>query len=72
VTAVDGQFTKGDVVSVCDADGAEFARGLTNYTSAEIDRIKGLKTHQILQVLGYHPYDEIVHRDNMAVTSSGA
>jgi len=68
IVAVHGQFDKGDIVSVCDANDNEFARGLTNYPSNEIAKIKGLKSHQIAQVLGYHPYDEVIHRDNMAVT----
>ena len=62
------RFVKGDVVALRTAEGREFARGLTNYPSAEIAKIKGLRSHQIAQVLGYHPYDEVVHRDNLAVT----
>jgi len=41
-----------------------------NYSSADIDRIKGLRTTRIEQVLGSKPYDEVIHRDNMAVTKS--
>ena len=52
-----------------DPDDREFARGLTNYSAEDIRRIKGLKTDQIAQVLGHCPYDEIIHRDNMVVTS---
>lgn len=60
-----GEFHKGDVVGVRDASGVEFARGLTNYGSAEILRIKGLKTDAIASMLGYCPYHEVVHRDNL-------
>jgi glutamate 5-kinase len=67
VVQVAGAFHKGDVVSICDADGAEFARGLTNYASGAVDRIRGLKTDQIADVLGACPYEEVVHRDNLAV-----
>lgn len=70
VTAVEGDFRKGDVVAVCDSQGVEFARGLTNYAAAEAHRIKGLRTQQIAQILGYCPYDEVIHRDDMVVTSS--
>ncbi|HBO44669.1 MAG TPA: glutamate 5-kinase [Planctomycetaceae bacterium] len=63
-----GPFDKGDVVALRDAGRVEFARGLTNYSSAEIERIKGLRTAEIANVLGCHPYDEIIHRDNMVVT----
>ncbi|MGW8256024.1 MAG: hypothetical protein ACWGMZ_00910, partial [Thermoguttaceae bacterium] len=51
-------------------DGKEFARGLTNYCADEVRRIKGLKTDQIAEALGCRPYDEIVHRDNMVVTTA--
>jgi len=63
-----GAFDKGDVVALRDASRVEFARGLTNYSSDEIQRIKGLRTGQIAGVLGYHPYDEVIHRDNMVIT----
>ena len=59
-------FEAGDVVSLV-AEGAEFARGLSNYSSRDLDRIKGLKTSQIEGVLGHKPADEVVHRDNLAV-----
>ncbi len=55
-----------------DGQGAEFARGLTNYSAEEILRIKGLKTEQIAVTLGYCPYDEVIHRDNMAITTGPA
>ncbi|MGE0608873.1 MAG: glutamate 5-kinase [Pirellulales bacterium] len=64
-----GEFIAGDVVSVCDPAGQEFARGLCNYPSAEVMKIKGLKTSAIAAALGYCPYDEVIHRDNMAVTT---
>jgi glutamate 5-kinase len=67
-----GNFAKGDVVGVRDPAGAEFARGLINYAAAEVLRIKGMKTEQIAAALGHCPYDEVIHRDNMAVTSAPA
>jgi glutamate 5-kinase len=67
VVAIDGIFGKGDVVSLCGGDGIEFARGLTNYSSADADRIRGLSTEQIARAVGKVPYVEIVHRDNLAV-----
>ncbi|MFH1594387.1 MAG: glutamate 5-kinase, partial [Candidatus Omnitrophota bacterium] len=45
----------------------EFARGLTNYSSKEIERIKGLKTGAIEAALGYKDHDEVVHRDNLVI-----
>jgi len=49
------------------ADGREIARGLTNYSAHQIERIRGLKTSQIARVLGDKPYDEIIHRDNLSL-----
>ena len=68
VVAVEGSFHKGDVVALCDLEGAEFARGLTNYSAAEVERIRGLQTDQIRELLGKVPYAELVHRDNLVVT----
>ena len=68
VVEVAGSFGKGDVVALCDADGTEFARGLTNYSSTDAGRIRGLRTEQIGEVLGGVPYEEMVHRDNLVVT----
>ena len=67
VLAVEGTFGKGEVVSLCDVDGVEFARGLTNYSSADAERIRGLATDQIERAIGKMPYVEIIHRDNLAV-----
>ncbi len=70
VLDVDGEFSKGDVIALRDTDGVEFARGLTNYNSDDIQRIKGLQTGQIAATLGHCPYDEVIHRDNMVVVST--
>ncbi len=67
VVAVGGSFGKGEVVAICDATGAEFARGLTNYSSSDADQICGLSTDRIADVLGTVPYVELVHRDNLAL-----
>jgi glutamate 5-kinase len=62
-----GDFDKGDVVSVVGPDGSEVARGLTNYESSELVRIRGLHSDQISSVLGHRPYQEVMHRDNLIV-----
>lgn len=69
IVDVVGRFTKADIVALRDAEGVEFARGLTNYTADEVRKIKGLKTSEITAALGYCPYQEVIHRDNMVVTS---
>lgn len=67
IAEVTGRFGKGDTVSIVDAAGREVARGMTNYDSDALGRIKGLKSHQIAQVLGEKLYDEVVHRNNMTL-----
>jgi glutamate 5-kinase len=67
VIQVVGGFGTGDVVALCDSEGAEFARGLTNYSSTDAARICGLRTEQISDVLGGLPYEEVIHRDNLVV-----
>ena len=69
VADVVGTFAKGDVVALRDTEGAEFARGLTNYGAADLLRIKGLKSEAIAAALGYCPYHEVIHRDNLLVTT---
>ena len=64
---VDGQFDAGDVVALIEADGQEFARGLVNYDTDELRRIRGAKTADIERTLGYKGVDEVVHRDNLVI-----
>jgi glutamate 5-kinase len=54
-------------VTCSDSRGNVFARGLTKYSSADLDRIKGLKTSQIASVLGHKDYDEVIHRDDLVL-----
>src|SRR5262249_21929733 len=67
VVQVQGGFSKGDVVSLCDVAGGEVARGLANYSALDVGRIVGLRTGQIAELLGGVPYEEVVHRDNLVV-----
>jgi glutamate 5-kinase len=67
VKGVLGDFERGATVTVIDRAGRQIARGLVNYSSSQIDRIKGLKTVQIAKVLGEKPYDEVIHRNNMTM-----
>jgi glutamate 5-kinase len=68
ITEVVGEFEKGEVVGIRDADGREFARGLSNYATAEARQIRGLRTDQARQTLGTALYDEVVHKDNLVLT----
>jgi glutamate 5-kinase len=67
VVQVVGAFHKGDVVTLCDVAGVEFARGLCAYSSTDLDRLRGLRTEQIRVVLGTVLYEEVVHRDNLVI-----
>ena len=62
-----GRFGRGACVLVVDAAGREIARGLTNYSAEQIDKIKGLRTSRIAAALGHDQklYDEVIHRNNM-------
>ena len=68
VTKVEGRFDFGDAVAVVFEDTV-LAQGLSNYSSAAIERIMGRQTRDIAAVLGYKDYDEVIHRDNLGVLS---
>ena len=67
VLAVSGKFAIGDVVTLEASDGSCFARGLVNYSSIDLEQIRGLKTDRILEILGVCAYDEVIHRDDLVV-----
>lgn len=72
VVNVEGEFGIGDPVTCVDMEGNPFAKGLVNYSSDEVKKIMGLKSSKIEQVLGYKDYDEIIHRDNLALLKKKA
>lgn len=65
VTAVTGEFEKGDAVRIVRADGGEIARGLARYDAAEARRIIGKKSAEIAGILGYDAGPELVHADDL-------
>ena len=67
MTAVEGDFSRGDVIAVRDAAGAELARGLANYSSAEARLLCRKPSARIESLLGYVAEPEMVHRDNMVL-----
>ncbi len=67
VTAVDGEFERGDAVLVVDAGGETVARGLSAYSSRDAARIIGHKSREIEALLGYRGRDEIIHRDDLVL-----
>ena len=67
ITAVEGRFGRGDPVSIRAADGRDLGLGLTRYTADEARRIRGHKSAEIEELLGYPGRAVLIHRDDMAV-----
>ncbi len=71
ITAVSGEFQRGDMVEIIDADAAvAVARGIAQYGAAEIRRIRGCHSDEIAQSLGYSYGEEVVHRDDLVTVST--
>jgi glutamate 5-kinase len=68
VIKVEGDFDSQDAVRLCDRAGQEIARGLANYSSLELSKIKGLQSENIQPVLGYPCPETVVHRDNLTLS----
>jgi glutamate 5-kinase len=66
VQGAEGDFHRGDLVEIVDAAGLAIARGLSQYSAAEVRRLAGRHSREIDRVLGYHHGDEVVHRDDLA------
>jgi len=71
MTAVEGDFSRGDVIAVRDGSGAEIARGLANYAAAEARMLCRKPSSEFEKLLGYAAEPEMVHRDNL-VLATGA
>ena len=69
VTAVTGRFERGDAVAIRNGDGRELGRGLSAYSSEDAVRIAGHKSEEIEAILGYRGRDEMIHRDDLVLTS---
>jgi glutamate 5-kinase len=68
--SVKGEFSRGDVISICDDQGQELARGLANYASAEMRLLCKKSSNDIEKLLGYVAEAEMVHRDNLVLMRS--
>ena len=68
VREVAGDFHRGDVIAVVDAEGRELARGLSNYASAEARLLAGRPSAEIETLLGYVAEPELIHRDNLVLS----
>jgi len=70
VLSVEGQFNRGDLVSVCDRSGIELARGLCAYEAGHAREIAGHHSRDIEELLGFPGRDEMIHRDDLVFTGA--
>ena len=71
VTAIVGEFERGDALLIRDSTGAELARGLSAYSSRDAERLRGRQSHEIEALLGFRGRDELIHRDDLVLSSQG-
>ena len=67
VREVQGDFSRGEIVSCVTTDGKEIARGLVNYNANDVAQIKGKASKEIESILGYVDDAELIHRDNLVL-----
>ena len=67
MTAVKGQFERGDLVAVADQNGKEAGRGIVNYNAEDAIKIAGCNSREIQHILGYHGRDEVIHTDDLVM-----
>lgn len=67
VQKISGIFDRGECVSIHNENREKIAAGLVNYNSEELNKIKGLKSSEIIEVLGYMDFKEVIHTDNMVL-----
>jgi glutamate 5-kinase len=67
IIEIKNQFKNGDVVSILDEDGNEFAKGMVNYSSSDCRKIAGKHSDEIESILGHKNYDAVVTRDNIVI-----
>jgi glutamate 5-kinase len=66
IIKIEGEFNSGDPVTISDGKRA-IGKGIVNYNSDEIEKIKGAHSNEIEQILGYFNKSEVIHRDNMVI-----
>jgi len=67
IRSVEGEFERGEIIAVKAMDGRMIARGLSNYGSQDIERIRGQKSAAVRAALGEAAYEEVIHRNNLVV-----
>jgi glutamate 5-kinase len=69
ITDVEGEFSASEAVDLIDAQGKEIGKGIVNYSSSELQEIKGKKSHDIADILGYPTPETVIHRDNLVLSN---
>jgi glutamate 5-kinase len=64
---VRGEFEIGDCVRCVNRQGGAVAVGLTNFDVKDLQKIKGIRSDRIAEVLGFKESDEVLHRDNLVI-----
>ena len=67
ITKINGNFKKGENVIILDQNNNQLARGLSSFSSVEIDKIKGKQSREIEKILGYLSKTEVIHKDDMVL-----
>jgi glutamate 5-kinase len=67
ILEVHGEFNRSDTISVRDVNGIDIAKGVTSYSSIDLNKIKGRKTSEIEKILNRKSLDEVIHRDNLVL-----
>ena len=67
IVAVKGAFARGNVVAIESETGQPIARGMTNYSAGDVERIRGRKTQEVRTILAEEAFDEVVHRDHLVL-----
>ena len=68
ITEITGEFNRGDLITCLNADSIELAKGLSNFSSQELNKIKGLNSKDLYDALGYASEEEAIHRNNLVVS----
>lgn len=69
ITRIEGDFQSQDAVQLCDHQGHEIARGIVNYSSIDLKKIRGHRSEDIPQILGHPTPETVVHRDNLVLSN---
>ena len=62
-----GDYKRGDAVTCCNESGKELGKGLINYSSSQVLKIRGKPTSEIERQLGFLSEEELIHRDNFVL-----